>query len=455
MPVSALNVLPRAAEQFFSKDLHKLDNGASDVMHGRYITLFFSVCTILLVYRWAYQLYGTAAGLFSAFLMALCPNNLANAVLVTTDAYASFFLLAVMYALWKFCNTRRAKYFIIFSVLLALAQLVKQSLFHLYIIVPLCLLLYSIALRQKPNVKNILVALLAVLLINVLLINAGFLFYRVGYRLDDFSFMSRLFQTVQQIVPGGLPVPVSYAFVQGLDQAKYYDQLGGGLPGSSFGTVNSLGKSVPGGALWYYFFITILFKTPLSNLFFILWAKVKLLKKFTIQLFFANEFFLLAPVVYFLLLMSFMYNTQCGMRHIIFIYPLLFVFCGSIIPGIKSSIQMLSVLISCLFLPLSLTQYWNNYYAYTNELIFDKTNAFRIVGTGNLNITQAYNFLQDYLLAHPDVQYAPVMPQSGRFVLSVDEYMDVWNTGQYKWLQQYQPVGHVAYCYLLFEPKLP
>jgi hypothetical protein len=451
MPISALNALPRAAEQLLQPGLKKTDNGASDILHGRYITLALSVITILLVYRWSSQLYGTHAGLFSAFLMALCPNNQANAILVTTDAYASLFLLAAMYSIWKYCNQRSLKNLILFSVLLAAAQLAKQSLFHLYVLVPLCIIIYGIAMRLRFDFKKVLLHVMICLAVSWLVINAGFAFYKINNRLGDFRFMSNLFQKVQQWLPAGTPVPVSYSFVEGLDQAKYYDQLGGGLAHSSFGTVNILGKSVPGGSLWYYFFITILFKTPLSFLFFIALAKWRMLKNGKLQKIMANEFFLLAPVLYFILLMSFMYNTQCGMRHIIFIYPLLLVFCGSIFSQVKTKAQKMAVLIPSLLLPLSLAPYWNNYYAYTNELVWDKTNAYRIVGTGNLNITQAYNYLQEYLRQHSDVHYAPAQPVAGQFVVSVDEYMDVWNTGQYKWLQHYKPVGNVAYCYLLFD----
>lgn len=455
MPISAINVLPRAAEQLFNKNLHKLDNGVSDIIHGRYITLLFSILTILLVYKWGKELYGVHAGIFSAFLFSLCPNNLANAVMVTTDAYAVFFILATMYTLWKYCNNSSAKNFIAFACLLALSQLAKQSLFHLYILAPLCIIIYALATKQNFKVKTVCINLLIAITISWVIINAGFVFYKINNRLGEFHFMSHLFQLLQQVLPGGFPIPLSSSFVEGLDQAKYYDQLGGGFQNSSFGTTNILGHSKQGGSFWYYYFVSIFFKTPVTYLILIAWAKIILLKNFSWQSFIKNEFFLFAPVVYYLLLMSFMYNTQCGIRHIIFIYPFLFIFSGSIITQLKSKMQKGFLIFLCLFLILSVSRYWNNFYAYTNEFIIDKKNAFKIVGTGNINITQAYNYMQKYLQQHPDVQYAPVEPKTGKFLVSVDEYMDVWNTGKYKWLQQYQPVDHVAYCYLVFDIKLP
>ena len=93
MPVSALNLVPRISEKVLTGVKSKDDGGLSDTMNGRYVTLFFSIFTILLVFQWARELYGKGAGLFAAFLMSFCPNNLANAALVTTDSYSVLFLL--------------------------------------------------------------------------------------------------------------------------------------------------------------------------------------------------------------------------------------------------------------------------------------------------------------------------------------------------------------------------
>ena len=87
MPISALNAIPRGMEQVFSKNLKKSDYGERDTINGRYMTLLFSVMTILLVFVWSKQLYGINAGLFSTFIMVLCPNNIANAQSRTHHQY--------------------------------------------------------------------------------------------------------------------------------------------------------------------------------------------------------------------------------------------------------------------------------------------------------------------------------------------------------------------------------
>ena len=142
MPISAVNLVPRMVESALGKVEEKHDGGLSDTMNGRYITLLISIFTILLSFQWAKELYGEKAGLFAAFLMSFCPNNLANAALVTTDSYSTLFLLLSMYTLWRFCKSPSTSSFMLFSIFVALSQLVKQSLFHLYILAPLCILVY-------------------------------------------------------------------------------------------------------------------------------------------------------------------------------------------------------------------------------------------------------------------------------------------------------------------------
>jgi hypothetical protein len=96
-----------------------------------------------------------------------------------------------------------------------------------------------------------------------------------------------------------------------------------------------------------------------------------------------------------------LYNTQCGIRHIIFIYPLLFIFCGIIFKYAKEKRELMFIIGLCLWLLMSVGQYFNNYYPYTNEFIGDKKNAYRYVGASNLNFGQAGYLVKDYLQKHP------------------------------------------------------
>src|SRR5688572_24321005 len=242
MPINVLNTIPRVVGDVVMGDEDKNDGGISDTMNGRYITLAISVFIILLVYKWSRQLYGEFAGLFSAFLMSVCPNSLSHAALVTTDTYSVLLLLMSMYYLWKFCRVRTNHYFILFSLSVALSQLVKQSLFHLYLLAPFCLAVYFLVYREKFRWLLFTKRLIVFAVISLLVINIGFYFHQSFTPLGQYTFTSNFFQDLQQALPGSLPIPLPTPFTEGLDMVKYYDQVGGGIKGvSSFGKPTLLG----------------------------------------------------------------------------------------------------------------------------------------------------------------------------------------------------------------------
>jgi 4-amino-4-deoxy-L-arabinose transferase-like glycosyltransferase len=452
MPVSVLNAIPRSIQQLSGKTYTKSDLGVSDIMNGRYVTLFISVLTILLVYLWSSQLYGRNAGLFSAFLMSICPNNLAQAVLVTTDSYSVLLLLLSMYCLWRFATGRGKNWFLYFVIVAALAQLTKQSLFHLYFLAPLCLLSYQLINRQKFIWRIFQKRLALFILVQLLIINAGYYFHGTFTSLDDYVFMSHVFQDLQRALPGTMPLPFPKPFIDGLDMAKYYDQLGGGYDQvSSFGKPTIMGQERTGGGFWYYYFVSIFFKTPIAYLILFAWAKALILKSRNIREFIEKEFFLLAPVVYFLVVMSFFYKTQCGIRHIIFIYPFLFILSGIIISRIRRQGSKWLVGLLGVFLLISVVRYWKNYYPYTNEFIGDKSKAYRFVGASNLEFGQGWEFYKKHLAKHPEIKFAPREPAAGIFLIDAERYLDIWNRHEYDWIRKYEPVDHVAYNFLLIK----
>ena len=453
MPVSALNAVPRAVEQLLHPHLKKTDNGVSDIMHGRYVTLFVSLLTGIYVFKWSREWYGDRAGLFSLFLFVCCPNCLAHAGLVTTDAYAVLLLLLVLYYLWKYLSLGRNRDFVLFCVLTGVAQLVKQSLFHLYVIIPLLLFCWWLASDRRPAIGwNGVIKLGGFLLINLLVINAGYYFQGFGTSLSAYPFQSDLFKSVQARFSfiGKVPLPLPFSFVQGLDMAKYQLQLGGGLPESSFANVTILGHSSTGGSFWYYYFVVCWFKTPIAVLCLLGWSLYYLGRQ-SFRSVVRNELFLLLPVIYFLILMDFFFTSQTNIRHILLIYPPLYIFCGILSRYLCNRREKAVLAALLLWYVISVLGYFGNYIPYTNEFIVDKKMAYKTVGADNLEMGQCGLFLQDYLHTHPQAFMATPTPRAGRQVISLQDYLDVWNGHRYDWISGFSPVGQIADDYLIFD----
>ena len=450
MPVIILNLIPRATEQFFEPQKHKTDWGREDIIRGRYITLFISVLVILLVYFWAYDLYGLQAGLFAAFLMSFSPNFIANAAFVTTDAYSVLLLLGSLYFMWNMVRKPSFKYFIFFSIATALGQLVKQSLFHLYVLIPVILMIYFFINRAPIRFTGLLKYVLIFIFIQWFVINLGYFFYGTNRRLGDYHFMSHFFQSIQLVFPSWLRLPFPKPFVEGLDMAKYYDQIGGGIDmKSSFGKVTILGHSSVGGSFWYYYFVSIFFKMPIAYFILICWSAGIFIRRKSIRLLGQRELFIIFPILYFLFVMSFLYNTQVGVRHLIFLIPLVCILCASMVAELESGKQKILLALTSLYLIVSVLFYWRNYFPYTNEFIWNKTFAYEYVGASNLDFHQGSGFATEFLQKHPSVHPVPETPDTGEFLIRVADYLDIWSGHKYDWISRIKPYGQVGFSNLL------
>ena len=124
-----------------------------------------------------------------------------------------------------------------------------------------------------------------------------------------------------------------------------------------------LGRSSTGGSFWYYYFVSLFFKMPITYMVLLCWAGIVLAGQRTIREFCRREFFLVTPVLYYLLVFSFSYKTQCGVRHIIFILPLLFLFSSSLISFVHTFYQKAFIGLLAIFLVVSVLRYWRNYFS--------------------------------------------------------------------------------------------
>jgi hypothetical protein len=447
MPMSGINVIPRFLQQIFQPGLKKYDGGISDVFLGRYITLVFSVMIGLIILLWSAQLYGRLAGLFSLFLFVFCPNLTAHSLLLTTDSFSAFFTISTAYFFWKAVNKATFWNLFFFSISLGLAQLAKQSLTHLFIIFSLLFVfLYFFKKITIINFRKAVFKIAFMAFIIIFIINAGFWFQHTGMALNDYEFSSHFFNTLKtnSSFLNSVPLPFPEPYIEGLDLTKNIDEMGGGRPESS-GNIYLLGESRKGTGFWYYYFVVLFFKTPIPVLI-STFLMLIFLKRNTKE-FYLNEFVPLFTISYFLVYFNFFYNSQVGIRHIIMIFPLLYVLLGGIVNKLVSSKFMPLIL---MYSVCTFYFYFPNLIAYSNEFVLPKKNAYKIMADSNIDFRQSYFLLEKYLENHPDVQWAPKKPQAGKFVIGINEYLNLNNSNN-TWLRKFIPIRQVHHSYLLFQ----
>jgi 4-amino-4-deoxy-L-arabinose transferase-like glycosyltransferase len=94
---------------------------------GRLPGIGLGALLAVLVFAWARTLHGAAGGLLAVALFAFDPNFVAHASLVTTDVGASLFLFAAVYAFWGTCRRLHAGSAAAFAVACGLAAATKFS----------------------------------------------------------------------------------------------------------------------------------------------------------------------------------------------------------------------------------------------------------------------------------------------------------------------------------------
>jgi hypothetical protein len=115
---------------------------------ARLMLLMLSVGLALLVYAWTRELFGVPGAMLALTLFCFDPNFLGNSGLVTTDTGISFFMFGAMYFLWRTC--RRITVLNVFLTVLffALAFVTK---FSAALLVPMLVLLGIVRIFSRED----------------------------------------------------------------------------------------------------------------------------------------------------------------------------------------------------------------------------------------------------------------------------------------------------------------
>ena len=450
MPISGLNAIPRAVQQLKNPKLLKSDGGFSDIMNGRYVTLIVCLLTGVFIYLWSKQLFGENGGLLSLFLFVFCPNLNGHGMLLTTDAYTALFTVSTSYFYWRFIKRAGWKNFAAFSISLGLAQVVKYSMIHLYLILAVISLL--VLIKRKTIISGFKRNLIRAIVLHVILIfiiNLGFLFNDPGNSLKDFTISSQTFSKLQASFFGSIPLPLPEPYIRGVDWTTHMNELGAGDPNVSDANY-LLGEKRTGTGFWNYYLVVFLFKTPLTVLLLLAGAIIFLFVRKKKEGHPSTMLLLVGLIFYFLFQLGIQNNVQIGIRHALMIYPLLYVLCGFIVnTGFYQRRVKLFAAILTVYSLATYYYFYPNLISYSNELIPVKKNAYKVMADSNLDFGQGWVSLKKYLAEHPDVHIVPADFKPGKFVIGVNDYLDLKGDHRYSWVYDIVPEGQIDHCFLL------
>jgi hypothetical protein len=376
------------------------------------------------------------------------------------------------------------------AIVLGLAQLAKYTCLVLYPLFFFFVLLISIYPLFKCLVKKEMkeaakragrfcVYTLLFIGIGLLIINAGFSFYKTGTSLSKYNFYSTFSENLKKIplehlpeplreqrsfIPSfflklqqgplkDIPLPLPVPYIEGLEHIDYTDLNGLIWNIYLLGEVKKAGQAQ---GFQGYFFWVLLFKTPIALLILFLCSCVYCFFRFNLRKFLSDEGHLLLPIVFFLIYYL-STSMQFGIRSILFVLPLACVFASSLFENwtryhlrIKLALATLAA-----YFFISVLSYYPHYVSYFNEFVWDRKKAYKILADSNLNLGGVNWYAFEYLDKHPEVVLGPLNPIPGRLMVEVNDLVGVFKPEKYRWLREnFEPIGHVAYVFLLYDVKV-
>lgn len=442
MPVTALNALPRAAEQLLNPQLERRDGGMQDTRSGRFVTISITLLLIGYAYLFASGIAGRFAGYWAMLLMALDPNILAHSHLVTTDLYSSLAFVATLYHLYQWRVHNQHRHFYYWCIAIALAQCCKINNILLYPVSIGIMIAYRRALPWKKTVSQ----LLYFVAIQILVINVCFLFYHTGMALHDYSLKSNFFRQIQGSWLGAIPLPLPQSFVDTYDLTQFERE-------SFTGTASNylLGELRYQKGFWNYYFVCWAVKTPLlTQILIVATITTAFLRKQYRKL---SLVFFIVPSALILLLLS-SSAVQGGYRYLLPVLCVALIASAVLMSTLLKKLPRYSAIGCCLILAIPVFMSFSNFLSYSSEWLWPKKNTYRYLADSNFNWGQRQKKILAILAQHPDYIFEPKEPVKGKIVVDINKLTGIIATGQFDWLRiNFKPVELIEGCYLLYEVK--
>ncbi len=362
MPIMVFVMMPRIVEQLFDKNMHKSDGGVSDINHGRWMMLLLGIIILVLFYIFLNRNFSKEVANYGVLLLSISPAFITQTSIIKTDAFAMGSFLLVLFFFIEFNKKSTWLNFLFLSLSIAIAQHCKTFMLHLYILFIVWAIYFMI--KNKLNWKMILNYFLIFTAIQIVIINAGFLFQGFLQSKNDIRFSTQIFQQIQQ--KNGLnyllyllPTP----FLTGLDQIMYMDKFLVGHSNNAPYTFINYKYYYEGGKPIWYFFVTMFFKTPMLYFGGFLISLFYMLKNNDFKKFIFKIIALLG--IYFLIYFNFLLNSRVAVHYTLFISILFYIILAY---GIST---YFSIKAKKIFFGLFIITFlWNGVYFYKNSIAY-------------------------------------------------------------------------------------
>ncbi len=371
--------------------LEFMNNNAQDYrkifFYGRLMILVIGLFGGFIVFAWARKIYGYPAGCAALFFYSLSPNILAHSHFVTSDLGSAVFILAALYFFSRWLKRgMSAGDTILSGVLLGCAELTKFSALPLYGILIIYFFYYyfKYALPRKS-----IVSLAAIFLISIIIINAGYLFDGTFTPIGTFEFKTQFLNSIQNILPSSVPMPLPYEYVSGFDVTKAdayqgYYQFFMGM------------RSVTSG-WWYYYPVAFLLKVPIA---FILALSLLVIVRCRERLsgFKDDEVLMLIMLSVYAVTFILAIKINIGLRYMLPLFPVLHILASRlVIVKINDKVRLLVLAAVLIFYGAATLNVHPHYLSFFNSFAGGPENGYNYLIDSNIDWGQDLPLLKKYM----------------------------------------------------------
>lgn len=386
-----------------------------DREHGRVVQLFafarlacipFAVLGTFVVFIWGNELYGRGAGLLSATLWVICPNSIANALMITPDTGAAALGLLSCYCFSKWLRRPEIDLAVVVGIVLGIAQLTKTTLVLLYPVWTVIWIAYSQS-REKSRRWLGFWHLLLIYGVSLFTINAGYGFEDTCWRIGEIRFSSKLLSVGETNWEkqnrfagtwiGQIPVPLPRNYVQGIDVQKR--DFEAGMESYLRGQWRTVG--------WLdYYVYALLIKTPLGTLAVFVLAIISCFFRSTASASWRDECVLLVPSIAILAFISSQTGFNHHSRYVLPALPFLFIWMGRVAAyaGPRPKWWRSAIGVAATASVVSSLSIYPHSMSYFNELVGGPLHGSEHLLDSNIDWGQDLLYLKRWLDDHPQAR---------------------------------------------------
>jgi len=459
------------------KLIYEINNNSDLLLFlARFPVMVLSLIFLVIIFIVTKKYYGVKGALAASILYAFSPNIIAHSRYVTTDIGISLFYFLSVITLVMFLEERSRRNLIFFMLSLFGSLITKFSFVTLFPTLFVIFLAHPFWSEKKPKelfknywtaIKPLLFAVFGALVLTIIFL--------------ELHTLKMSYQEVKMVITDYIPSNIYNVQKILLEMAKIVKGLPLYLTGFLYVTKHSLdghtaylwGKLYNQG-LWYYFPTVFFAKTQLvffalSGFWIFLMAKTKKMN-------FIEFSAIIGVVIYFG--MSITNKMNIGVRHLLPIYPLLFLLLGGIftkldIFGQKKKVMEIIIWVLLGIYALEAIMVFPYYTQYTNQIITNPKVRYKYFVDSNLDWGQSLkelgkivrekgygDIIVDYFANGTPVNY--YVPEANiwdgkstiytkYFAVSATSYQ--FYPDRYRFLNGKEPIDEAGYSILIFQNK--